>query len=635
MPVFATVLRALCAASIFLFPCAVGAQTLPSPSPAPSNAPEIAHVVTSDRGSEKLSSSARTTYVITRAQIARHGYQTVADAIATLPGVSLERYGPGAAESVLSIRGSAASEVLVMIDGVPSGGSQIAADDVAAMPTAGVERIEVVEGGGSTLYGSGSMGGIVNIITAPTHATIVSASTGSFGTNDVRVQTPYLSVERALADDGYSLPAGDSRTNADYALWDVRGAYNAKLGSVEAQFRAGLTDRHQGVPGSVAYLLSPTSRQNDVARNALATLSTVRRNTTATLQLAATSQRVAFTCDAVVDASCPNVFYPAPSVPPYGLPYATLLTESRVQASLRFDVEHPYARTLYGFDFSRGTARTDDGVDPLEVHGFAQSAAYIQQRWSDLRGDSFYAGIRDERDGGQGGAISPSVGGIAKVSRAVSLRANAAGAFRAPTVEDLYYPYYSNPHLVPERARVGDLSIDDTRLLGGTSVTWFVMASRDLIASYPPAYLPANIGRASIAGLTLSTQTVARDGVYAKLAVTDLYRAQDLVADARIPARGPVLQGNVELGYLGDAHSVIASAAITVRNEGARGSADATMQSFDQPAAYSNVGAFVRLRLGRGTLITVRGDNLGNDRYGELPGYPMPGRSFELEVSSK
>lgn len=627
--------RALCAAGILLFPCAVGAQALPSPSPTPSSLPEIAHVVTSDRSSETLSSSARTTYVVTRAQIARYGYQTVADAIATLPGVSLQRYGPGAAGSLLSIRGSSNAEVLVLIDGVPSGGSQIDDDDVTAMSTAGIERIEVVEGGGSTLYGSGSMGGIVNIITAPTHGTSVSASTGSFGTGDLRVQTPYLSFERAVGNDDYALPDGSSRTNADYGLWNVRGAYNAKLGDVEAQFRAGLTDRHFGVPGATTYVLSPTSRQDDTARNALATFSTVHAATTATLQLGATSQALAFTCDSLVDISCPNVYYPAPSAPPYGSPYATLLTESRVQASLRFDSEHANARTLYGFDLSRGTARVDDGMDPLEVHAFAQTAAYVQQNWSDDRGDSFYAGIRGERDGAQGGALSPSVGGIAKLSSVLSLRANVATAFRAPTVEDLYYPYYSNPNLVPERSRVGDVSIGDSGMLGGTSLTWFAMAANNLIDSYPPAYLPENVGRASIAGVTLSTRTVPLDGIYTKLAVTDLYRAQDLVTGTRLPDRGPVVQANLELGFVGNPQGAVESAAITVRNEGARGYVDPTQPPFDQPVAYSSIGAFVSIRAGRTALVTLRGFNLGNDRYAEVSGYPMPGRSFQLELSSK
>ncbi len=627
--------RALCAAGLLLFPCVVGAQTLPSPSPTPSSAPQIAHVVTSDRGSEKLSSSARTTYVVTRAQIERYGYQTVADAIATLPGVSLERYGPDAAASSLSIRGSSSAEVLVLVDGVPSGGSQIADDDVATMPTAGVERIEVVEGGGSTLYGSGSMGGIVNIITAPMRGTSASASMGSFGTSDLRVQTPYLSFERAGGIDDYALPDGTSRFNDDYMVWNARGAYNAKLGSVEAQFRVGLTDHHVGTPGATNYLLSATSRQDDLARSAIATFSTVHAATTATLQLGATSKSNDYTCNALVDDSCPNVYYPIPSAPPYGSPFASLVTESRVQASLRFESEHAYARTVYGLDLSRGTARVDDGTDPLEIHGFAQTAAYVQQSWNDDRGDSFSAGIRGERDGAQGGAISTSLGAIARFSNAISLHATLATAFRAPTVEDLYYPYFSNPDLAPERARVGDLSLDDAQLLGGTSLTWFAMTAENLIASYPPIYLPDNVGHASIAGLTFTTQTVPLHGIYTKLVVTNLYRAQDLVTDSRLPGRGPVLQANLELGYLGNAQSAVQGAAITVRNEGARGYVDPTQPLFDQPVAYSDIGAFVRLRVSRGSLLTLRGFNLGNERYGEFAGYSMPGRSFALELSSK
>ncbi|MBV9333436.1 MAG: hypothetical protein JO146_05470, partial [Candidatus Eremiobacteraeota bacterium] len=64
----------------------------PSPSPSPSIVPEIAHVVTSDRGPEAAARTARTTYVVTAAQIARDGDRTVADAIANVPGVDVIRY---------------------------------------------------------------------------------------------------------------------------------------------------------------------------------------------------------------------------------------------------------------------------------------------------------------------------------------------------------------------------------------------------------------------------------------------------------------------------------------------------------------------------------------------------------------
>ncbi len=90
------------------------------PSPSPSAPPQIAHVVTSDRGIESVARTARTTYVVTAAEIARDGDRTVADAIENVPGVDVVRYGAFGAAATVGIRGSSASQVLVLVDGCRS-----------------------------------------------------------------------------------------------------------------------------------------------------------------------------------------------------------------------------------------------------------------------------------------------------------------------------------------------------------------------------------------------------------------------------------------------------------------------------------------------------------------------------------
>ncbi|HEY1868240.1 MAG TPA: TonB-dependent receptor plug domain-containing protein, partial [Candidatus Cybelea sp.] len=97
---------------------AIAAAPSPSPSASPTAVPEIAHVVTSDRAPETAARTARTTYVVTAAQIARDGDRTVADAIANVPGVDVIRYGAFGAAATVGIRGSSASQVLVLMDGL-------------------------------------------------------------------------------------------------------------------------------------------------------------------------------------------------------------------------------------------------------------------------------------------------------------------------------------------------------------------------------------------------------------------------------------------------------------------------------------------------------------------------------------
>ncbi|MDQ2992740.1 MAG: TonB-dependent receptor [Candidatus Eremiobacteraeota bacterium] len=626
--------RALFAAAfVALAPAAGSAQNAtPAPTPTSAVAPEIVRVVTSDRSAEAAGSSARTTFVVGKAEMLQHGYRTVADAIADLPGVNLVRYGPGGGNASVGIRGSSSAQVLVLVDGTPAGGAQILDVDLAAIPTSGVERIEVVEGGGSTLYGSGSIGGVINIITTPLSGTVIDARTGSFGENGLRVQMPNVSFERAVGNENYHLPDGTSRVNADYGLTVGRIAYDAKLGSTSARFSAGVTDRHQGVPGGTPFFLSPTSRQDDVSRDARLTFAQAHGSATTTLELAGTSVNLKYSCNTPVDTNCPDA-YLGPGTPSY----QQLLKESRVQASLRETLEGAASRTILGLDISRGTTRIDSGTpfDPLEFHSFAQSAAYVQQNWSSGRGNGVYAGLRGERDGSQGGAFSPSFGGTLRLSSQLTLRANAATAFRAPTAEDLYYPGFSTPTLVPERTRVADLTLEDHGVLGGVNLGWFITTGNNLIVFDPVSFTPQNIGHAAIAGFTFSAKTRVVRGTYAKLDLTDLYRAENLDTQSRIAGRGPVLQGTLELGYLGSPGTAIESAGVDVRNAGDRGFVDHTAPLFDQPVAYSRIDAFLRWRAGSRSLVTLRAYNLGNERYAEIGGYPMPGRTFSLEFSTK
>jgi vitamin B12 transporter len=357
-----------------------------------------------------------------------------------------------------------------------------------------------------------------------------------------------------------------------------------------------------------------------VTRTLYLSLAHKSAHATSTLDLGGANLQSTFTC-LTSDPACFNTA-------------DELLTDGRAQASLRNVVRSDRSMTLYGADFSRGSARIDDGVGDVIYRQYAQSALYAQQRWADVRNDTISLGLRGERDGGAGGAFSPSLGAVARFSSDVSLKANVGTAFRAPNVEDLYYPGFSNPHLVPERTGVGDVTIVDNALAGGTSLGWFFISGKNLIV-LDNTFTPQNIGDASIAGLSFVSKTRPLHGIVASLDITNLYRAQDLGTNTRIPNRGPVFAGRLALDYAGPLDAFVANAGISMRSEGPRSAVNTTKPLFDQAAAYSRLNAYIGLRAGRYALVTLRGINLGNERYAEIPGYPMPGRSFAVELSTK
>jgi vitamin B12 transporter len=632
---FATLLAAVVAAS-------------PTPSASPKAVPEIAHVVTSDRGAESAARTARTTYVVTAAQIARDGDRTVADAIEEIPGVDVLRYGAFGAAATVGIRGSSSQQVLVLVDGLPIAGSQIDDVNLEQFSVAGVDRIEVVEGGGSTLYGSGSIGGVINIITAPqAQRTGGTVSTGSFDETTYLFQTPYVSFQRTYAANDYSVENAPNRENAQAGLTAFSARYGHSIGAFDLTLSGDLGNAVSGVPGELGYF-SPTSEQNNVNRDVRLALEHRGAQSQTTLQLGDSSQTLSYTCNTPVDSNCPNSYYPTP---PPGMssnpPYAQLLDDAHWMASLRNVVGTARTRLVYGVDLMRGIARVDEGTgggSPLAADNaaiyddYAQTAAYVQSQWFGGAGQQLYVGLRAERDGGVGGAYSPSLGGILPVATGLQLKLNAATAFRAPTAEELYYPGFSNPDLVPERTRVGDATLAAPALWGGVSFGWFTTSGSNLIVSAPPAYIPENVGHASIQGLSLQIATPPTHGYSANLGVTNLYRAQDLDTDSRLPGRGPVFALSLGLRYNAPAASRFDGFRIIAQTQGPQESPDpylSPLYAVYQPATFTTIDGDLAYRLTPKLLIALRGYNLGNDRYAIYAGYPMPGRSLAVELRSR
>ncbi len=629
---FRAVLRAALCALLLSSSAAVARAASPTPKPTATPLRTIVRVVTADRANEPLADAVRTTYVITRVQIAKHGWTSVAQALSSIPGAFVTRDGPGAGAS-LSMRGATADETLVLLDGTPLRGMQLGAPDLSTVSTSGVERIEVVEGGGSTLFGSGAIGGVINIITAPRRRTRVDLRSGSFGTNDLRIDLPFLSFERYVAANAYALPDGTTRANADVERSTFRSDFTHRFGAIGTRFNLGITSQHLGVPGNYGNY-TPTSRQDTVDSYLHGRFAYRRAQSESIAQVAASTDTLAYT--SCIGAGCQTVSR-----------YAS------TSFNLRNIVHAEHADLLYGIDLSRGTSLIDNSPSGIAAPSVSQSALYAQERWFSGKNNSFYIGLRGERDGSAGNSLSPAIGGRFALGGDTILRANLATAFRAPTIFELYYPCpaafpCSNPNLQPERARVADLTLSNDRVLGGTALTFFDTRATNLIVYAPPLFIPENVDQASLQGLTFTAKTRRLHGIGVDASITDLYRALDLTTNSRIYWRGPVLASRITLDYLSAHPSApglhgwgITASTAGLRNDPANEiyyDANGNPQPnplFAQAIGYTNLSAYLQFRLARHATITLRGENLGNERYAQVSGYPMPGRSFSVEFSTR
>jgi len=123
--------------------------------------------------------------VVSGQQLADQQIRHAGDALRSLPGVSVSRGGSVAAQTQVRIRGAEGNHTLVLIDGIVANQPGTGEFDFSNLPADQIERIEVIKGAQSSLYGSGAIGGVVNIVTKRGRgpaSTTVWAEAGSFKT---------------------------------------------------------------------------------------------------------------------------------------------------------------------------------------------------------------------------------------------------------------------------------------------------------------------------------------------------------------------------------------------------------------------------------------------------------------------
>ena len=152
----------------------------------------IAAVTTGSGGSGDVEGAAAdkigtSVSVVTGEQIRQQNIRTAVDALRSLPGVSVSRSGGPQNLTVVRLRGAESRHTLVRIDGVEVNSGTDGTFDFSNLTTEDIEQIEVLRGPQSGLYGSGALGGVINIITKSGKGPLtvrVRAETGSLGTRD-------------------------------------------------------------------------------------------------------------------------------------------------------------------------------------------------------------------------------------------------------------------------------------------------------------------------------------------------------------------------------------------------------------------------------------------------------------------
>ncbi len=588
--------------------------------------------------------------VIDRASIERSGVRDLAEVLRLVPGVSIARSGGPGAQSSLFLRGGENDYVRVLVDGVqvndPGG-----AVDLAWLSVDEVDRVEVVRGPASVLYGTDAVSGVIQVFTRQPSASRVEAelATGRYGSTRARAGV-------SGGPGRFRVSAGAAREESDGIL-----AFNSDYA------RATLTGTVQALPGSATRLTFtvrgvddeyhfPTDGAGTVTdRNAYRVN---RRLVVATSVDHAFSRRVRGALSlSALDTKGRDDDRPDSPADTIGFSsYDAQTSVRRRVADARLNLLLSPASVLtIGGELSREGQRGHDSSNySVERSRFSadrhNGAVYGQ--WLAGHGPlSVTAGARYDENSTFGAFRTARLGVSVSAWRGATLRATAGTAFKGPTFFESFNTAFStgNASLVPERSRGWEAGVRQV-VAGGRltmSATWFDQRFRDMIqyafvSPDQPNYF--NVAAASARGLeveagaTMGRTRPSLSATFLRSRVDDAGlqsgASDTFVHGNRLLRRPGIMAAGTVAFDLGRT-----TLDVSVLHTGRRDDRDFT--TF--PATPVELPSWTRLDLGAtraipagwsavGIELFARLENALGASYQEIVNYPAPGRSLTIGV---
>lgn len=464
-------------------------------------------VVTATRTAQTADESLASVSVITREDIERSQTSTLPELLGRVQGVEFTQNGGRGTASSLFIRGTNNDHIIVLIDGVRIGSATLGSTSFESLPLENIDRIEIVRGPRSSLYGSDAIGGVIQIFTRDSDAPRANVAAGSHDYRRVstgygqRNDTSGFSIDFSAEDtDGFDARENDCASCADEP--DDDGFESANL----------------GLRGN--YMLAPDL---ELSGNLLVADSEVEfdgsfQNSTEQRQTAGSVK---------LDWAVNEIWQSRFSLGRSSDKSDNFLDGTEVSNfdTVRTDIS-------WQNDFLIGDAQiVTAGVDVLrdeidsnndfEITERETVGAFVQHQWNgarwntqaSVRHDFFDEGFDDPNPGGDE-FDDETTGNLAagyRISDGLRVFGSWGTAFKAPTFNDLFFPGFGNPDLDPEQSETVEIG-----LRGDTEViNWEVTAYRteveDLIVTSeisPGVFAPDNVDEARIQGVEIGVDAV-------------------------------------------------------------------------------------------------------------------------------
>lgn len=460
-------------------------------------------VVTADRAPQRLADAIPQTTLFDAQDIADTTQRDLPGLLQFAPGAQIVRNGGPGSTATLFMRGADASESLVLIDGVRVDSTSLGSAQIAQIPLDQIDHVEVVNGNVSALYGSGAIGGVVQIFTKnggsyPPRFNFETEygsyhtqrqQVGVSGALDAEGKTTFsVSLARAK-DDGFSsinpalVPAVNPNANGylnESVSASLRHTFNERWDAGVRFFQSNGNssyDNAYGVPTDLNNLYTKVQQASVFANGKVTDWWTTHLVAATGNDRSQTELNGVYTDHFNSDNrqyTWQNDFMLAP------------------QQKIQVGYEH-LDQTLDSNQYSAPNRHVDSGF-----------AGYTGR----FGRSQFQANVRRDQYSDFGGANSYYLGYGFDITEHWKATASWSDAFRAPTFNDLYYPYYGNPTIRPERSHSVEAALQyASDAFGLMRLTAFQTRYSNLIQATqvtPGVYMAENVGHAKVQGLEAS-----------------------------------------------------------------------------------------------------------------------------------
>ncbi len=581
-------------------------------------------LVTGTRTEVRLAESLLPAEVLDRDQIERSQARDLIELLRGRAGVDVGNTGGRGKLSSLYLRGAESDHVLVLVDGIKMNSASAGMAAFQDLPLAQIERIEIIRGPRSSLYGSVAIGGVVQVFTRRARARGLSpqftVGAGSHGAReasagfDLRGARGWLGVHGAYdSTDGFNACRGsgalfqgcfaDEPDDDGYRNVSIGLRGGAQLGEATE-----LDGSFLQADGENAFDGSWTNRSR--VRQQVSGLRLRHAPRQGRLELSAALGRNQDRSDDYQGQELRSAFI-----------------TRRDSASLQADLELRAGHLLTtGIDHQRDRV---DSLMPYTVDARDNTGVFVGYDGK-LGAQRLQASVRNDDNAQFGNHLTGSLGWGTTLASGLRLSANAATGFKAPTFNDLYYPGSESPWLQPETSRSLNLGLSRATASHRWSLDVFESRIDDLIVFVypPPDFLGvgSNIDQARIRGAEFGFDTtLAGIDVSLQLSHADPRDRSGGATHDRVLARRARNTGRLGL----DREFGPLRAGITVNGAGAR---------YDDAANSVRLGghATTDLRLEyafhRDWTLLARASNVFDREYETVAWYYQPGREYQLTL---